>query len=85
MEFDSNKIESNSIGVEFDSMALKQGFLRLRLDFCFLILTDRKNTYKIYLLNKLCQSQVKIKSRKKTALVSLLLEKLQNNFRLFEQ
>ena len=57
IEFDSTKIESNSTRVEFDSTALKQGFLRLRLDFCFLILTDRKNTYKIYLLNKLFQSQ----------------------------
>lgn len=42
MEFDSNKIESNSIGVEFDSTALKQGFFCLRLDIYFLILTDSK-------------------------------------------
>ena len=57
IEFDSTKIESNSTRVEFDSTALKQGFFRLRLDFYFLILTDRKNRYKIYLLNKLFQSQ----------------------------
>ena len=40
IEFDSTKIESNSTRVEFDSIAPKQGFLRLRLDFDFLILTD---------------------------------------------
>ena len=32
-------MELNSTRVEFDSIAPKQGFLRLRLDFCFLILT----------------------------------------------
>ena len=40
IEFDSTKIESNSTRVEFDSIVPKQGFLRLRLDFNFLILTD---------------------------------------------
>ena len=50
IEFDSTKIESNSTRVEFDSIAPKQGFLCLRLDFCFLILTDRKNTNKIYIV-----------------------------------
>jgi len=40
IEFDSTKIESNSIGVEFDSTAPKQGFFHLRLDFYFLILTS---------------------------------------------
>jgi len=35
----SRKIESNSIGVEFDSMALKQGFLLVKPDLYFLKLT----------------------------------------------
>ncbi len=42
MEFDSILLESNSIGVEFDSIALEQGFFCLRLDIYFLILTDSK-------------------------------------------
>ncbi|MFA5540692.1 MAG: hypothetical protein WC984_03385, partial [Bacteroidales bacterium] len=50
IEFDSTKIESNSTRVEFDSIAPKQGLLRLRLDFYFLILTGSKNTNKIYIL-----------------------------------